>query len=147
MAWVFVLGESNALDWVVANRRMGLGASRSKTARLIEPGDPIALYASTRVSPDGQAQIFAIGRVAGSAVAEPVEVSYRDVAYQIPLDFEHIVKPGEGLRVAPLVDELDFITNKGAWRFHFFNAVTHVPEADWKTISRAYDQQVIGAGA
>lgn len=147
MAWVFVLGERKALDWVVGNQRMGLASNRAGVVRQIERGDSVALYASTRVAPDGQAQIFAVGRVAGSPVCEHAKVALREIAYQIPLMFDHIVKPGEGLRVAPLIDELDFVKNKRAWRFQFFNAVTHVPEADWMKIMRAYERDIISAGA
>lgn len=140
MAWIFVLGDRDAATWVLANSRIALAGQRRTTVARMASGDRIGLYVTTRASPDHVGQLVAIGSLAATPTLDPVTLVGRPFAFQAPLRLDQVLPPGQGLPIAPLVDELGFVKNKTAWRFNFFNAISCVPEEDMDLLIRRFNE-------
>jgi hypothetical protein len=138
MPWIIVLGGVTAIEWVLANERM---AVNPRVRTLPEEGDAVAVYTSRGAyhSPSrDQAQILAIGLVAGAPTYRDVTVGNETYAKSFPCTFNSVAPLRRGLPFLPLVPDLEFITKKQSWGGALRRPLVRIPDSDFQRIENAF---------
>lgn len=136
--WLIVLGDRDAIDWVVANGRMAVS---DKVRTLPEPGERVALYTTRgayRNPTRDRSQIIGLGRVTGKAVRRDINVAGKTYAASFPIGIDAITESRQGLPFEPLVEHLTFITTKRTWGGALRRPLVRIPDADFKQIERRF---------
>lgn len=119
--WLLVLGDREALFWVISNGRMAFSARRRSLAMQLGVGDGLLLY-STRGAWRNPTRDR--GRIFGSCVvatpveplASPVEIGGLKYSSGCELGDMRAVTYPNGLILADMVDRLDdAFPNRAAW--------------------------------
>lgn len=136
--WLFVIGEENALHWVLAEKRMAF-RGHVNTTRL-KPGDLIVVYATrgcwhnpTR----DRGQVAAVGTIASPVVAAPVEVSGEIMPHSCDLAFEVVLPERHGLPFDTLVARLPLTRSRTHWGPMLRRTIVGLSDTDVKVIRTA----------
>lgn len=137
-AWIFVIGERDALRWVLERERMAF-RSHVHTDALAE-GDDVVIYATrgcwhnpTR----DRSQIVAIGTLAGPVAAGPITVAGERMARSCPLALTAILPDRNGVPFERLVDRLRMTNGKTHWGLVMRRTIVPLCAADHRTIVAA----------
>jgi hypothetical protein len=109
-AFLVVLGDRDAIRWVLRERRMAFPATPRAEVRALAAGDRLYLYATRGAwrNPT-RGRIFALAKAVSAArvLDEPVEISGRRFVSGCKLVLDGVVPFPGGLELQPLVGELD----------------------------------------
>jgi len=118
---LLILGERDAIAWVVSQEQMGFTADRSSSATAaISAGDELFLYATRGAFHNPTRDR---GRVFGRAVAtsgveklsEPVLLVGRAFTHGFAFDLDSLAPPRHGVDLADLIPRLSSFPNKTGW--------------------------------
>jgi hypothetical protein len=148
-AWLFILNNPDAVDWVFSNRRMAFRSLRAPATR-VKRGDSFAIYLSTRAlvpyvgshnrALDFGPRIVAVGDVASDVQRRSLRVAGLDFQGSCRLDIQTRVDPIEAPSFKELIPDLTFITKKDKWQFFVFRTLIPLPMQDFGTLSQAVIQ-------
>lgn len=147
MAWLVVLGEREALEWVLRSKRMAFRAHVPTAS--ISVGDRLALYVTRGAhhSPTrDEAQVLATGEFASAVENVPAVVAGEQFprSCRIRLD-EPVLQPREGLPFRPLVDRLTFIRKKDGWAAYVRTTLVKLPDDDLALLRRELEKFAVTA--
>lgn len=137
-AYLLVLGERQAIAWVLREQRMAFPASRERRQGL-EPGDELYPY-TTRGAYKNPTRDR--GRVIGRAVVTsgvvpldpPVEIAGRTFPVGCGLRVEELVPWGAGVELGPLAERLSVFPKPDAWSVYLRRTLVPLPDTDARTI-------------
>lgn len=140
-AYLVVLGEREAISWVLRQRRMAFPATPRAEVAALAPGDRLYLYA-TRGAWHNPTRDR--GRVIGTATVltpvkrlnEPVEIAGRSFPSGCQLRLDGVVPYPGGLELQPLVGQLEAFPKPHAWSIYLRRALLRLPAADCRTLDR-----------
>jgi hypothetical protein len=139
--WIFVVGNREALSWVLTKQRMAF-RDRVQTEGL-RSGQPVAIYASRHTwgrPNNDRSQVAAIGVLASPVQRRPVELGGEIFPKSCRLTFDVVLPERHGLPFRPLVRRLNFIPKKGGdkgWGAYLRRTVVEVDERDFGIIASA----------
>jgi hypothetical protein len=144
--WIIVLGNRDAIEWVMTEGRMAVSP---RVSTLPDEGDKAILYTARGAfgnPTDHRAQVVGLATVAGPVRHKDVVVAGQTYARSFPLDIAEAVDavPYAGLDFYPLVDRLDFVLNKAPtnWGGYLRRPLVHISDKDYKTIATAFRRHV-----
>lgn len=137
-AYLLVLGERQAIAWVLREQRMAFPAGRVR-AQPLEPGDELYVY-TTRGAYKNPTRDR--GRVIGRALVTdrvapldpPVEIAGRTFPVGCGLRVEELVPWGAGVELGPLAERLTVFPKPAAWSAYLRRTLVPLPGADARTI-------------
>lgn len=137
-AYLLVLGERQAIAWVLREQRMAFPAARDRSPALV-PGDELYLY-TTRGAYKNPTRDR--GRVIGRAVVTgrvvpldpPVEIAGRTFPVGCGIRVEELVPWGAGVELGPLAERLAVFPKPDAWSVYLRRTLVPLPGADARTI-------------
>ncbi|WP_078540841.1 hypothetical protein [Streptomyces sp. CNZ748] len=134
-SYLLVLGERQALAWVLRHQRMAFPARRWTEARRLELGDELLLYTTRSCwhNPNRDR-----GRVIGRAYVtsqvtlldEPIEIAGRAFMSGCALDVRTLTAYRTGVELAPLVDCLAAFPKKETWNIWLRRPLLKLSSAD-----------------
>lgn len=134
-SYLVVLGERDAIRWVLHEQRMAFPATpRADVARLA-PGDHLFLYATRGA---WHCPTRDRGRVIGAATAvtavrrldQPIEIAKRKFHSVCNLQIDGVVPYPGGLELRPLVERLDAFPKPHAWSIYLRRALLRLSDED-----------------
>lgn len=150
-AYLVVLGEREAIVWVLRQRRMAFpGTPRAEVAALA-PGDRLFLYA-TRGAWHNPTRDR--GRVIGTATVltpvkrlnQPVQIAGRSFPSGCQLRLDGVVPYPGGLELQPLVGQLEAFPRPHAWSVYLRRALLRLSPADSATLERGVRPLLVEPG-
>ena len=148
MPWLIVVGEAEALTWILANKRMAF-RSYVRTGALAE-GQRFAFYVTRGAfhNPSrDEGQIGGVGRIATDLEAKPVTVMGEEFDRSVGLDIAATTPPRQGLPFKPLIPKLDFIVKKDGWAAYLRQTLVQVSDKDFNLISEAFQRHLAKGAA
>jgi len=133
--YLVVLGEREAIAWVLREQRMAFPATRRAELERLEKGDRLLLYATRGAwhNPTrDRGRIIATARVTGSLQRrdEPIEIAGMRFHSECRLLVEGVVPYPGGLELQPLVPRLAAFPKPAAWSVYLRRALPALPEPD-----------------
>lgn len=134
-SYLVVLGEREAISWVLHEQRMAFPATPRAEVALLAPGDRLFLYA-TRTAWHRPRRDR--GRVIGAATAatavrrldQPIELAERAFHSVCELHIEGVVPCPGGLELRPLVERLDAFPKPDSWSIYLRRALVRLSDTD-----------------
>ncbi|MCO1595682.1 hypothetical protein M8C17_10950 [Micromonospora sp. RHAY321] len=146
-SYLVVLGERDAIWWVLHEQRMAFPATpRSEVAQLAA-GDRLFLYATRNAWHN---PVRDRGRVIGTATAatavrrldQPIEIAARAFHSACELHIEGLVPYPGGLELQPLVRRLDAFPKPHAWNIYLRRPLVRLSDADCTILDRGLGQML-----
>ncbi|MFE6895597.1 hypothetical protein ACFVFJ_01875 [Streptomyces sp. NPDC057717] len=119
-SYLLILGEREAVAWVLRERRMAFPPGRRTEVARLEPGDELLIYTTRgcwhnpgrdRGRVIGQAQVISPVRT----LETPVEIAGREFVSECDLDVQTLTPFLTGVELAPLVERLDAFPSAAGW--------------------------------
>lgn len=140
-SYLVVIGERDALAWVLTKQRMAFPEYRAREVSALLPGDELLLYTTRGCfhNPDKDR-----GRIIGAAQAatgverlDPhVVVSERSFGLGCRLALRTLAPYPRGVELSPLVPELDVFPNKTGWATRIRRPLVLLPKHDAALLRR-----------
>lgn len=139
---LLILGERDAIAWVVSQQRMAFTADRAaRAATAVSLGDELFLYATRGAFHNPRLDR---GRVFGRAIAStPVEVLRKPMllagktfTHGFAFDLDSLTAPRVGIDLADLVPKLATFRNKTGWASTLRRPLVTLVSEDAKLIRR-----------
>lgn len=140
--YLLVIGDREALGWILRTDQMAFPATRRSEVTALAPGDRLFLYTTRGCFRNpGRDR----GRVIGTSVAmspvrdlkEPVVFSGRSFVRGLSLRHESLAPLGAGTEIAPLVPRLDCLRGAGeAWAVRLRRSLVRVTDGDTRLLER-----------
>lgn len=150
-AWLLVIGDREALGWVLSERRMAFQQHRRDQAQRLEEGDALLLYTTRgcfRNPGRDRGRVIAEARVVSpvAALAEPVEIAGRRFELGCGIAFDSLARKGAGVIVAEMVEELDAFPDPASWSARMRRPLVEMPSKDQELIRARLAPQLVPAG-
>lgn len=138
-SWLFVLGESEAVEWVVQNRVMAFrDGIRTNELR---PKDRFVVYVSRGAFHNptrDEAQVVASGIVTSQVESKPVTVCGERFKQSVRIRFDGIpLKARHGVPFVPCVPKLRFIRKKESWGCYVRRSLIRIEDRDYELLADA----------
>ncbi len=138
---IIVIGEKNAIEWVLKTQRMAFRDTARTTH--VHSGDRIALYTTRGAYGNptrDESQIIALGRFASDVQNKQAVVN--DVTYtkSCGLTITDQLEPRHGLAFRPLVAQLEFVRSKRGWATYMRRTLVPINDRDFTIIERAFNR-------
>lgn len=142
-AWLWVLTNGEALEWVLNHGQMGFGQSAESRARRIKKGDRALLYlgkTSTGDRAPDRGRVVAAASIRSRPIRDPVVIAGR--AYELSCDFrvEYQARQGSGPELKKFVEELEFIRIPQHYGGHLQNSPVELSCSDYRLLRGALTQ-------
>lgn len=136
-AWLFVLGDRDAKEWVIANKTMAF-RDHIRATGLVN-GDRFVLY-TTRGCYNNptrdHSQVIGTGTITSNLRRDPVAINGETFTQSVTLKFDtEPLDRGEGLDFVSLVPELGFIRKKKSWMAYVRKALVPLPDEDFERVA------------
>ena len=139
MPWLVVVGEREALRWIVKNKRMAFReyintseiAARDEMAVYVTRG---AFHTPTR----DQSQVLALGQFASRPTPRPVTILGESYPTSVGLRLSQVLPEREGMPFKPLVPKMRFIKKKSGWAAYLRRSLVRITDEDMATIKVAF---------
>lgn len=147
-AWLLVIGDREALGWVLSERRMAFQQHRRDQALRLQEGDSLLLYTTRGCFHNpGRDRGLVIGeaRVSSPVVslAEPVEIADRRFELGCEIAFDSLAPRGAGVIVAELVEELEAFPDPASWSARMRRPLVALPPHDHELIRTRLAPQLV----
>ncbi|WP_217572633.1 hypothetical protein [Streptomyces sp. GbtcB7] len=134
-SYLLVLGERQAVAWVLRRQRMAFPARRWIEAQRLELGDELLIYTTRNCwhSPTrDRGRIIGRAYVASpvSPLDEPIEIAGRTFTSGCNLDVRTLTAYRTGVELAPLVDRLTAFPKKATWSIRLRRPLLELSTAD-----------------
>lgn len=146
---LLVIGEREALAWILRERRIAFPAGRGPTTKDLVAGDELFLV-TTRGCYHNPARdrTLVIGIASAISNAEeltrPVEVAGRSFPWGCDIELTSLAPRGRGVEMARMVDDLDVFPKKHAWAATLRRAVVTLPPGDAPLLRRGLTDEAGG---
>jgi hypothetical protein len=139
--YLLILGEREAVAWVLQEKRMAFPSGRATAARRLKIGDRLLIY-TTRLC--FHYPSLDRGRVVGTAVVEsevgalepPLTIAGREFTTGCSLIVEGLAAFRQGVELAPLVPLLSIFPNPATWSIHMRRPLLALPAVDSRILER-----------
>ena len=150
-AWLLVIGDKEALGWVLAERRMAFQQHRREQARRLQEGDSLLLYTTRgcfRNPTRDRGLVIAKAKVASpvEVLDDPVEIAGRRFELGCEIAFDSLTPRGAGVVLAELVAELDAFPDPASWSARMRRPLVALPSEDHELITARLTPQLRPAG-
>lgn len=144
---LLVIGEREALVWILRSNRMAFPAARGPRLNHVTPGDRLLLMTSRGCYHNpGRDRTRVIGTATVTSLVthleEPVLVAGRQFDYGCELAIQSLAPYGGGVELAPLVPELAVFTNKRAWAAKLRRPLVTLGDPDAALLSERLSEYV-----
>jgi hypothetical protein len=118
---LIILGDRDAIAWVVSQRRMAVTADRAAAASAaISEGDELLLYATRGAFHNptrDRGRVFGRGLVISAVkrLRKPVLLLGREFTHGFEFELESLAPPRLGVEIAELIPRLSSFPNKTGW--------------------------------
>ncbi|MBB0243279.1 hypothetical protein FNQ90_03925 [Streptomyces alkaliphilus] len=134
-SYLLVLGEREAVAWVLRQQQMAFPERRRTEVQRLEPGDELLIY-TTRGCWHNPTRDR--GRIIGrayvtspvSVLDKPVELAGRAFTSGCDIDVRTLVPYRTGVELAPLVGQLAAFPRKTAWSTRLRRPLLELPSSD-----------------
>jgi hypothetical protein len=139
---LLILGDRDAIAWVVARQRMAFTADRApRAASAIAAGDELFLYATRGAFHNptrDRGRVF--GRARATAAVEqltdPIALLGRTFTHGFRFELEALAPPRLGVEIAGLVPQLSSFPNKAGWAVSLRRPLMTLTPEDARLIRR-----------
>jgi hypothetical protein len=140
--YLVVLGDRDAIAWVLYEQRMAFPATRRPELERLADGDRLFLYATRGAwhNPTrDRGRIIGTATVAGPLRrrAEPIEIAGMQFHSECSLHVDGVVPYPGGVELQPLVPKLAAFPKPHAWSVYLRRALVALPEHDAALLERA----------
>jgi hypothetical protein len=150
-AYLLVLGEREAIRWVLREQRMAFPSTRRAEVSALEVGDELFLY-TTRGAWHNPTRDR--GRVIGHATVasavrafdQPLEISGRQFHSGCRLRIDSVAPYPSGVVLASLVDRLAVFPKPHAWSAYLRRALLQLPEVDVALLAQELKPHTVEPG-
>jgi hypothetical protein len=120
VAHLLVIGDRNALAWVLAEQRMAFPGHRRREVAALAPGDRLFIYTTRGCFGNptrGRGRVIGVAKAldAPGELPEPVALAGRQFELGCGIELGRIAPYGYGVELAPLVPNLSTFPNKHGW--------------------------------
>ena len=134
-AHLLILGQRDALMWVLENQRMAFPEHRRSLAQRLRVGDELFLYVTRGGlgNPNrDRGRVFGLANVKTPVgqLEPPVVISGRTFRWGCALSLRGLAKAGAGVELAPLIPALEAFPHNTKWAVRLRTALLRLPEAD-----------------
>lgn len=142
--WVWVLGEVDALRWVVDQKTMAFPDSASTRIRDMGAGDRAVLYTTRGAFHNptrDEARLVGVATVDSSPnrPEQPLTIAGREYAWSCSIEVETLLAERQGPTVRALVPELELVRKPAAWGVYFRQSPVRINETDFECMRRAIE--------
>jgi hypothetical protein len=140
-SFLVILGDREAISWVLREQRMAFPATPRAEVAALAAGDRLFLYATRGAWRNPTRDR---GRIIGTATAcsaarvldEPVEIAGRTFVSGCDLDIQGLAPYPSGLEIQPLVEQLSAFPKPEAWSVYLRRALLALPPSDVELLDR-----------
>jgi hypothetical protein len=137
-AYMAILGDREALGWVLREQKMVFGPERWRLWRSLKQGDALALYTTRqcfRNPTRDRGRVIATASLISSLQKLKTPICFRDRSYEFycDLDIDQLAPWGEGPELVNMVPRLN--TFPTAWRSHIRRSLVQLDEHDYGVIT------------
>jgi hypothetical protein len=141
-SYLLVLGERQAIVWVVREERMAFPATRRAELGRLAEGDRLFLYATRGAwhNPTrDRGRIIGEAKVVGPVrrFDAPIVVAGRDFHSGCPLQIEGLIPYPHGVELAPLVPQLRAFPKPDSWSVYMRRSLVPLPVEDASLVASA----------
>lgn len=134
-AYLVVLGEREAIAWVLSEQRMAFPATRRAEVAALAAGDELFLYATrgawhNPTRDRGRVIGHAKAATAALALKEPLEIAGMKFESGCRLEVDGVVPYPGGVELAPLVPRLAAFPNPASWSIYLRRPLLRLPAQD-----------------
>jgi hypothetical protein len=109
--YLLIIGEQDALAWVLREHRMAFPSYRQREALEVAPGDRLLLYTTRGCfhnPTSGRGRVIGIASALNkpAVLAEPVDIAHRRFELGFGIELLSLARYREGVELAPLVPQL-----------------------------------------
>jgi hypothetical protein len=134
-SYLLILGEREAVAWVLRHQRMAFPARRRAEAGRLESGDELLIYTTRGCWHNpGRDMSRIIGRAYVTSPVKPleapVEVAGRTFESGCRIDVRTLTPYLTGVELAPLVEDLAVFPVKSSWSIRLRRPLLELPDGD-----------------
>jgi hypothetical protein len=139
--YLLIIGDCDALQWVLNKRRMAFPPHRERLAGELSRGDRVFLYTTRscwRNPTRDRGRIAGVGRVISEVklYRRPIEVAGRPFTSGCDVVWDRLAPPREGLELVPLVPRLQVFADTPAWYMQLRRPLLRLTDADGESLAR-----------
>ena len=132
---LLVIGEREALAWILRGERMAFTPSRAREARALSPGQRLFLYTTRGCFHNptrDRGRVIAAATVATCVeeLAEPLELGGRTFTTGCRLKIPQIAPLHGGIELAPLVSRLESLPTSTGWKVRLRRTLVPLTASD-----------------
>lgn len=136
-----IIGDREALSWVLTEQRMAFPAGRSRAARALSEGDEIMIYTTRGCFKNpirDLGRVIALGRIAGpvTVLEEPIVFGERRFPEGCPLRIQALAPLREGVVLRDFVPSLAVFPDAASWSVRLRRAALPLPADDAALLRR-----------
>lgn len=134
-AHLLVIGERQALAWILSEQRMAFPPNRAAEAMALRSGDLLLLYTTRGCFHNptrDRGRVIGEARVASRVerLAEPVRFGAQEYPSGCALSVERLATLGAGVELAPLVPRLATFPDPATWSARMRRALVPLEDRD-----------------
>jgi hypothetical protein len=141
---LLIIGERDALAWILREQRMAFASHREKEASALAVGDQLLMYTTRGCFHNptrDRGRIIGMARVASRAARldEPLEFAGREFELECKLRIPKLAPLHGGLELAPLVSRLASFPASSSWRVRLRQTLVPLISSDAQYIAGLLD--------
>jgi hypothetical protein len=147
---LIILGDRDAIAWVVSERRMAFTRDRAAAAAAaVSEGDELLLYATRGAFHNptrDRGRVFGRATASGG-VAElprPVPLVGRQFSHGLELELKSLAPPRLGVDIAELIPRLSSFPNKRGWAMSLRRPLLTLTSEDARLLRRRLEPETAG---
>jgi hypothetical protein len=134
-SYLLIIGEAEALRWIVANERMAFAAHRTRDASRIATGDRLLLFTTRgcfhnptrdRSRLVGEAEVTS----EVTPLDDPLEIAGREFSSACDLTLLTLAPFRQGVEFVPLVKRLSIFPDERSWPVRLRRTLVPLPAGD-----------------
>ncbi|PRX50857.1 hypothetical protein B0I33_1018 [Prauserella shujinwangii] len=143
--YLLVIGDREALGWVLTEQRMAFPGFGRTEVRALTSGDTLLLYTTRGCFKNptrDRGRVIAAGtaRTAVATLEQPVEIAGRSYPVGCHVEFSTATPWPGGVELGPLVDELDTFADLGrSWSIRLRRPLVRLTDRDAGLLHRRLD--------
>jgi hypothetical protein len=149
--YLLVIGDREALGWVLSEQRMAFPPRREREARRLAVGDRLLLYTTRGCFRNPTRDR---GRVIGEATVasavhrfrRPIRFGKREFPIGCRLSVRGVTRAREGLELAPLIPQIDSFPSKHSWSASLRRPLVPLQPLDARLLRHAIRPHLLDRG-
>jgi hypothetical protein len=146
--YLLVIGEREALAWILANQQMAFPDFRRREVKLLAPGDALLIYTTRgcfRNPTIDQGRVIGEALVAGPvrALDEPLVLNERSFPVGCPLSIQSLTPLRDGVELRDMVGSLESLPDTPQWGWRLRRPLLSLPRKDAAAIRRRLDKLTV----